>query len=247
MFERRDALRRACEESGISRSATRLDELRSGQIGGVHEEIRNEPGERAALVRSGDEHTSDAKIRRADAEPGADVTAERREQPRVRPYFSRRGDRRSWHSLGEGSIRHHHRAAQRVPVRHGIDVRELTLITLEYHAEETGGTRGHKAALAGCRHIRFLDGLRRLQSDVGGEYLARLHRHRGADPAHQEADARESCHRDGQREKEDAELAGAPFPGQHAHREPDYAHPGYLSPPASMCTIRSQRVARSLS
>ncbi len=110
VFEERDVLGSTGEESGIGGAAAGLDELRPRQIGGIHEEIRHEAGERAPLVRPRDQNSPDPQVRRADAQPGAHVSAQGGEEPGVRPDFPWRRYLARRPALGERLIGHRHRA-----------------------------------------------------------------------------------------------------------------------------------------
>ncbi len=79
-LERRDLRAHSGKQREIRYPASRLDELRGGDVRKVHESIRGELCERGALIGSVIEDASDAQTRRPDAEAVANGRIQRGEQ-----------------------------------------------------------------------------------------------------------------------------------------------------------------------
>jgi hypothetical protein len=76
----------------------------------------------------------------------------------------------------------------------------LTRITVENHAEERRVRGDLQTAPRGFVDGLPADRLRRGETNVCCQHLARLHRHRNTDATHQKPDTRQSGYRDRQRE-----------------------------------------------
>ena len=215
-----DARALTCEQAEVADAAAGLDEARGGQVGSIHDEGGGQLREGTALVGERDQHARDAQIRRTDRQLHAEARADSGEQLRIGPHLAGRRNVRGGPAGGERLIRHQHAAAQRVAGSHRRDVGELAGIAVEHHRQQVRAARTAQAAPRGLGEVLITERLWRAEAQVRRQHAARLQRHRRADAAHQETDPGECRHRDGERQQQHPELAGAPLAQQHTQRQP---------------------------
>ena len=228
-LERRDFVARPREKLGSPQPAAGLHELRGREVVLVHDQARRQLEKRGALVRARDEDARDTERAGADVDVGSHARAQRRRQPRVRPYFAACGipDRRL--RRAERLIGKHHATTQWIFFRYRTQGSQLVGVAVENHAEQARAACDVQAAAT-----RFHDGLvvhhlAGLQAQVGGEHFACLVVHGDADAIDEKPDSgqRGDRNRDGQHQH--AELTRAPLAQQRSHRERQRDHGAVLT------------------
>ena len=156
----------------------------------VHHQPRCEIDEADILVRLVLQDLRDAQRPVTDRQRRADVDTETSEQTRLRPCFTRRGNAVCRPAVANQRIGDGELAAQRVAIAHRIDGCQRSFLTEKHDG-------GKSQRLGSCEpHFPRLDlKIRRqrrgrAQHQVGGEHLAGLLLHGGADAIGEKAHRR---------------------------------------------------------
>src|SRR5665213_2696251 len=117
---------------------TRLDELGRRQVLDVHQETRRKLRKGTSLVGQRDQYPADAKSARADCQHRSHRSTGRCKQPRVGPNLTLCRNPRNCLALRERRARNEYMPTQGIAGANGVNVRELTLVTLKYDAQKSG-------------------------------------------------------------------------------------------------------------
>ena len=231
-FEASDRLPLAGGEQVIPGPAPDLDELRLRHVGPVHHQARRDVEEVHAAVRLEREDGGDRQLGFAELDPVPDLRLQRGREPLVDPDGAR-----GRHAFGArvGLVRRRRDAqvpAQRIAVGHRLHADELRLAAEARHADE-GRVLGELQAaardlVADLGPPRMVGG----QHDVGAEQLVGLAQQRLPHAVGEERDAGDARHRDHERERENAQLAGPPVAAEHPQREGEVHGHTLLDSPA---------------
>ncbi len=206
----------AGQMEAVGDAAAGHDEAGGGQVGGVHDDARQQGKEVGAPVGLEAEHGGHAQARAAEADEIARVGAEGRRAAFVEPHLAGRGDAagggvRLVEAGGDADL-----AAQGVARLHRLDADELGRVAEAGHAGEGGGFDAGEAAAGGfgaeVRRQRVVGG----DEQVAAQELAGLAVEAAADPVGEEADAGEAGDGDDEGDEEQTQFAGTQVAAEHA-------------------------------
>jgi hypothetical protein len=220
----RDGRRISRDEQAIGDAAADLDEAGGGKVRLVHEHARRDAEVLEHAVGLARDDRGHLEIDAPHLEPVADLQAQPSRQRRRDPHRARLRRR-----VGRMVRRTHRRRdadapAQREVGRDRLDVREVHAARRRHHARKR--LRGRDREMPGARALDERRGHRVVgdHHEVAPEELVRLAIERRLHPVGEEADGRDTRHRDEEREEQHAQLTRAPVAPQDPRRQQNSIH-----------------------
>jgi hypothetical protein len=219
-------------QQAIGDAAAGLDQAGAGQVRLVQQQARRQGHEIAAPLALESQDRRHGEARLAHLHRVANPDAQAGGQAFVHPGLARRRQAARGRVGREQGGRGAQGAAQGVARRHRLDARQQVPVAGQRHAQEGGGVGHRQAPPARLGLQGGADGVVGNQGQVGRQQGIGLLAQGPFHPVGEERHGREAGHRQGHRQQQHANLAGAPFPQQQTRGE-GQGDPHATSLPAS--------------